>query len=466
MPSTEYFTAKSKIQELLESSQITHENSKYSSRLQRSTNSNKTSSNDSKLSSSPRKSTYSDIYKPGSPNNKHNFGRSTNPTQNTLNDTKTGSTSQNLFYSDTPRPISPNTKYSPEGRSPSLGPISPANKHIYSRSPNPAQTSFNETKMDAIPPNTFYADITRPLSPTNTKYSCGGLHSSPTQNDLSRNPILRPVSPNHNYSEMATISSNYTKQGISGRRPSPTSRISSFSWNPFSSEIIRPVSPNTMKKNERPNEFNSKLEKLRNPLSSDVRPLSPNANLRGRRKRSVSPCNIPIRTNHRPRSPGKVYVKPPSPKISLRMDGRPPSPLNFGQINRNPLQNEGNIIRSQSKSPSRHDIGCSTSIYNSNHISTQFTQLTVDQNNKTRWTINPELKKYQSFDYSFPREKWVSTTLTPSMPTSNFYQVTDFCKQTPYLNRSLSPLPNPSNMRTENLRRILHAKDIATRINR
>lgn len=78
------------------------------------------------------------------------------------------------------------------------------------------------------------------------------------------------------------------------------------------------------------------------------------------------------------------------------------------------------------------------------------TQCCKDDMNKTRWTINPDLVKY-SFDYSFVRT---------NPQNSNFYQ-----QNTPFVNRGFSPIPNP-NVRAENLRRIWHAKEIASKINR
>lgn len=85
----------------------------------------------------------------------------------------------------------------------------------------------------------------------------------------------------------------------------------------------------------------------------------------------------------------------------------------------------------------------------------------------TRWTINPDLKKYQSYNNNCFYDPWYCTQPSSIIATPNFYCVNDTCRQTPFMARSLSPVQNTRGQNTnETYKKMMLAKELATRLNR
>lgn len=259
---------------------------------------------------------------------------------------------------------------------------------------------------------------------------------------------------------------------------------------------MTPKSPFYAKRTATTSTENSLNQKPKSILKTDLRPSSPGRQKEVEFKREIRNYYPQSKEETRKkRSPIPVYARPPSPRTRkeksrpsspskflnqmsqfLGKGSRPSSPINFHQMStfpingtrtsspvnfnqrsQSPEQMESQIKEAQVK-PSRHDMACSTSYLNSNLV----TQSAADRG-RTRWMLN-DLQKYQSYNYSTFHDYYYYQPPAPNMANvPNFYCANDFCRPTPFMQRSLSPGAASKN---ETLRKMMHAKDIATRINR
>lgn len=151
------------------------------------------------------------------------------------------------------------------------------------------------------------------------------------------------------------------------------------------------------------------------------------------------------------------------------------SPINVYQNQRSDLEQGCSRSSSPIQNPLHQEMGCSTL----DQGYPQCTQTSLDNVGKTRWIVNPELKKYTmpsydpeqrrylTYDYSFPRETWMSTPVP--VPDSTYFvnQSSEYYNPSSYLTRSVSPPAHLPNSRQENLtRRFLQNRDFGNRASR